>query len=175
MKILIALVFATLFLSCNNSNDKPAITDSSISKVNTSDTLRNISVDTASNVYCYVTGIEKAHDSILLKTDYVDFFNGPNVLEEAKKRHLADTAYDRNGKIQDIFVPDDYFIVNDDKTLRNLYLPVGTPITMDTEIAGTGSKGINTYDYFSKHYKNSLFLITVKKNQVVSIKEVFLP
>ena len=175
MKIIIAILFALCILSCNNSNDRPAKTDSAISKTNGGDTLHNISADTASDIYCYITGIEKIRDSMVLKVDYVDFFHGPNVLEEAKKRHRADTAFDRNGKIKDIFVPNDYFIVNDDKSLRSLYLPPASPITMDSEIAGNKSKDINTYAYFSKHYENSLFLLKVKDNSVQSVKEVFLP
>ena len=175
MKILIVIIFYACFLSCNNSSDKTVLTDSTVSKTNSGDTAQHIVADTVSNVYCYITGIEKMHDSIILKVDYVNFFNGPNVVEEAKKRHRADTAYDKSGKIQDIFVPDDYFIVNDDKALRSLYLQNSVPITMDVEIAGTKTKNINTYEYFSKHYENSLFLITVKKNRVESIKEVFLP
>ena len=175
MKKMSAIIFAITLFSCNSGTDKPAPTDSVTSKTNTGDTIQPIKADTASNIYCYITGIEKTHDSVMLKADYVDFFNGPNVLEEAKKRHRADTAFDRNGKITDIFVPDDYFIVNDDKTVRTLYLPTDAPISMDTEIAGTKSNKINSYGYFSKHYENSLFLIKVKNSRVESIKEVFLP
>ncbi len=174
MKLLMIALFVVALCSCNNSNDKQVATDST-SKTNAADTLKKISADTASNVYCYITGVEKMHDSIVLKADYVDYFTGPNVLEEAKKRHLADTSFDKRGKIQDIFVPDDYFIVNDDKTLRTLYLPAGSPITMDSELAGHPNHPINTYDYFSKHYQNSLFLLKVRKNNVESIKEIFLP
>ena len=174
MRILIVIIFAISLLSCNNSNDKAAKTDSTTSKINV-DTLQNVSADTVLNIYCYITGIDKMHDSVLLRADYVDFFNGPNVLEEAKKRHLADTVFDKNGKVQDIFVPDDYFIVNDDKSIRPLYLPSTAPIMMDSEIAGKKSNSINTFTYFSKHFDNSLFLLKVKKNVVESVKEVFLP
>jgi hypothetical protein len=175
MKVSLLTIFAIALLSCNNSNDKLSAKDSVASKINVIDTLQNNAADTGVNVYCYITGIEKLHDSIMLKADYVDFFQGPNVVDEAKKRHRADTAYDKNGKIQDIFVPDDYFIVNDDKTPLTLYLPANTPIMMDTEIAGTRTGEINTYAYFSKHYENSLFLLRVKQKTVTLVKEVFLP
>ena len=175
MKILIILLFAINLLSCNNSPEKTVATDSAISKTNTADTLQHMIADTASVFYCYIIGIEKIQDSTVLMVDRVDFFSGPNVVEEAKNRHLADTAYDKSGKITDIFVPNDYFIVNDDKTVRNFHLPASSPITMDTEIAGTKSNKINSYDYFSKHYQNSLFLLKVNNKQVESIREVFLP
>ena len=77
--------------------------------------------------------------------------------------------------MQDVFVPDDYFIVNDDKQLRTLYLPGSTSITMDSEIAGEKVKNINNYAYFSQHFKNSLFKLMVKNNMVTVVKEVFLP
>ena len=175
MKILIVIIFAIGLLSCNNSNNKAATTDSTTSKTDSRDILKNVIADTATDIYCNITGIDKKQDSIFIKADYVEYFHGPDVLEEAKKRHRADTAFDRNGKITDIFVPDDYFIVDDDKSLRSLYLPVGTPITMDAEIAGSKSKDINTYAYFSKHYETGLFLLRVKGNTVQSVKEVFLP
>lgn len=174
MKILIVTFFVIGLLSCN-SNDKSTTTDSTTSKTTKPDTSKNMVSDTAMDIYCNITAIEKKQDSIFIKADYVEYFHGPNVLEEAKKRHRADTAFDRNGKITDIFVPDDYFIVDDDLSTRSLFLPSGTPITMDTEIAGTKSDKINTYAYFSKHYETSLFLLRVKGNSVQSIKEVFLP
>lgn len=175
MKILIVSIFIIGLLSCNNSTDKSATADSATSKANMGDTIKTIIPDTAVDIYCNITGIEKKQDSVFIKADYVEYFHGPNVLEEAKKRHRADTAFDRNGKITDIFVPDDYFIVDDDRSLRSLYLAANTPIIMDTEIAGNKSNKINTYAYFSKHYETSLFLLRVKGNSVESIKEVFLP
>lgn len=174
MKILMSTLAAILLLSCNNSKTDSIQTDSLSEKSNRGDSLHITVADSASNEYSYVTDIEKRHDSIFIKADYVQFFNGPNVVEEAKKRHQADTSYDKKGKIEDIFVPDDYFIVNDDKELRSLYLPVNTPITMDSEIAGH-AKNINTYPYFSQHFKNSLFVLTEKNNMISAIKEVFLP
>lgn len=174
MKTIIAVIFAVSLFSCNNSKTEISSKDT-LTKNNTTDTLHTVIADSTSEKYAYITGIEKTHDSIFLKADYVQFFNGPNVLEEAKKRHRADTSFDKDGKVQDVFVPDDYFIVNDDKQLRTLYLPGSTSITMDSEIAGEKTKNINTYVYFSQHFKNSLFKLMVKNNTVTAVKEVFLP
>ncbi len=174
MKTIIAALFALSFFSCNNSKTETSPADT-VTKKGTSDTLHTITADSASEEYAYITGIEKTHDSIFIKADYVQFFNGPDVLKEAQKRHRADTSFDKDGKIQDVFVPDDYFIVNDDKQLRTLYLPGSTGITMDTEIAGEKTKNINTYAYFRQHFKNSLFKLMVKNNVVTAVKEVFLP
>ena len=174
MKTIITAILALSLFSCNNGKIETTSKDS-LTKSNTSDTLHTIIADSAREEYVYITGIEKMHDSIFIKADYVQFFNGPTVLEEAKKRHRADTSFDKNGKVQDVFVPDDYFIVNDDKQLRTLYLPGSTSITMDSEIAGEKVKNINNYAYFSQHFKNSLFKLMVKNNMVTVVKEVFLP
>ena len=174
MKKIILAVFAVSLFSCNNSKTETSLKDT-LTKNSTNDTLHTVVADSAREEYSYITGIEKIHDSIFIKADYVQFFNGPNVLEEAKKRHRADTSFDKEGKVQDVFVPDDYFIVNDDRQLRTLYLPGSTSITMDSEIAGEKTKNINTYVYFSQHFKNSLFKLRVKNNTVTAVKEVFLP
>jgi len=174
MRSLLIAFFACILFSCNSSNSGEKNKTDSLSTVK-SDTSKNVNADTASAIYCYITGIEKMHDSVWLKVDYVDYYHGPNVLEDAKRLGHADTAFDNNKKVKDIFVVNDYFIVNDDQSLRTLYLPANAPITMDTEIAQTQSKEINSYAYFSKHYENSLFLLKLKKNIVESISEVFLP
>lgn len=176
MKLLITALLALSLFSCNNSDTKTTGKDSIPMQTPVADTSKAIaSTDSAREQYCYITGIEKGHDSILIKADYVEFFNGKNVLEEAKKRHRADTAFDKNGKVQDIFVPDDYFIVNDNKQLRTLYLPANTPIKMESEFVTDKKKEINNYEYFSGHYKNSLFMLTVKGNNVTAVREIFLP
>jgi len=174
MRSLLIAFFACAIFSCNSNsaNEKNKTDNLSTGKVDTS---QSIGTDTASTVYCYFTAKIESDHSTHLQADYVDFFNGPNVVEEAKERHLADTAFDKKGKITDIFVPNDYFIVNDDKTLRYLFLPRNTPIKMDPEIAGPNAKDIDNYHYFSLHYKNSLFRITVKNDVIGSISEVFLP
>lgn len=174
MKTIITVILAISLFSCNNSKTETSPKDS-LTKNSNSDTLHTVVADSAREEYSYITGIEKIHDSIFIKADYVQFFNGPNVLEEAKKRHRADTSFDKDGKVQDVFVPDDYFIVNDDRQLRTLYLPGSTSITMDSEIAGEKTKNINTYVYFRQHFKNSLFKLMVKNNIVTAVKEVFLP
>ena len=174
MKTIIVIILAISLFSCNNSKTETTSKDI-LTKSSTNDTLHTVITDSAVEEYSYIAGIKKIHDSIFIKADYVQFFNGPNVLAEAQKRHRADTSFDKDGKVQDIFVPDDYFIVNDDKQLRTLYLPGSTSITMDSEIAGEKTKNINTYTYFSQHFKNSLFKLMVKNNIVAAVKEVFLP
>ena len=173
MKLIMTLLIATILFSCNNSKPGSAKTDSLTVRINTGDTLKNIVADTPAVAYFYIIGIDKIRDSIFLKADQADFHNGPNVVEEAKKMHRADTTY-KNGKIDDIFVPDDYFIVNDEQQITRLYLPKEAPITMDDRISGN-EKEINNYAYFSKHYENSFFKLRIKNNKIVSVEEVFLP
>jgi len=170
MKLLIALLISAVLLSCNNSKKEPVRKDTLALKA---DTLKNIIADTPGVVYCYIMGIDKNPDSIFLKADPADYHYGPNVVEEAKKMHRADTSY-KNGKIEDIFVPDDYFIVNDDKQVTRYYLPKESLITMDSRLSGE-EKNINTFDYFSKHYASSFFKIKVLNNRILSVDEVFLP
>ncbi len=176
MKVLVTTLFTLILLSCNNSNSKTPEKDSTIVPATPVDSLKPATTaDTEKEEYCYITGIEKIKDSIFIKADYVQYFTGPTVLEEAKKRHRADTSFDKNGKVKDIFVPDDYFIVNDDKTIRSLYLPAATPVKMESEFVTDKKLEINNYKYFSEHYQNSLFMLTVKNKQIEAIKEIFLP
>ena len=134
-----------------------------------------VTADTGKEQYCYISRVEKIRDSIFILADYVEFFNGKNVVEEAKKRHRADTVFDKAGKITDIFVPNDYFIVNDDETTVRLYLPAATPVKMEQEFVTDKKAEINNYNYFSGHYKNSLFLLTLKGTSIQAVREVFLP
>lgn len=175
MKALVITLFSLILLSCNNSNPKTPGKDSTVVPFTPVDSLKPAAADTAKEEYCYITGIEKIKDSIFVKADYVQYFTGPTVLAEAKKRHRADTVFDKNRKVKDIFVPDDYFIVNDDKMIRSLYLPATTPIKMESEFVTDKKLEINNYGYFSEHYKNSLFMLTVKNKKIEAIKEIFLP
>ncbi|HMD01130.1 MAG TPA: hypothetical protein VKH37_13300 [Ferruginibacter sp.] len=172
MKYWIVVLSVIFLYSCNSDNNSQKTTgDTTIKKT---DTMQKAAVDTGAIVYCYITKIEKRHDSNFIQADYVEYFTGPNVVEEAKKRHRADTSVGKDGKL-DIFVPDDYFIVNDDKTTKTLLLPANAPIHMDAQIAGPGKRNIDNLDYFAVHYENNLFRLKVKDNVIQSLYEVFLP
>ena len=176
MKLVFMALFAIAFFSCNNSSTTASGKDSTVVTTTSTDPAKpTVTADTAREEYCYITAIEKVKDSIFIKADYVQYFTGKNVVEEAKKRHRADTSFDKSGKIEDIFVPDDYFIVNDDKQLRRLYLPGDAPIKMESEFVTDKTKDINNYKYLAGHFNNSLFMLTVKNNRIEAVKEIFLP
>ena len=165
MKLLMVILLAVVLFSCNNSDTDKVKTDSGVVKTNTVDTTKkNRVADTPAVLYCYVRAIEKKHDSTVLVVDSVFFYHGPNLDSVARKHNATKNIYEN-----------EYILVDKEKQVRRVYLPDGTPIKMDVQIAGEGARDINTYAYFSKHSIDNLFMLRIKDNKVVSIDQVFTP
>jgi hypothetical protein len=96
-------------------------------------------------------------------------------IEAAKKAHQADSFQTPDGETH-IDAPNDYFIVNENKKLRQL--PLAKDCAFDLIINADRTHPItgNSLKSFQKIYGDSPFILTLNdKGVVVKIKEAFLP
>lgn len=110
----------------------------------------------------------KAKKPVAANADYVEMLTGKNALKAAIRNGDADTSFHDNGKIAEIYVPNDYYIVNNNNQLRRLSFSSTTKLALLNR-ENTGNRTID------ERYKDALFEITIKNNEIVTLTEVYLP
>ena len=171
MRSLFFAIVCLAIISCNNKSAGKPANDSTGTRTNKD----SMTLAAADSAFGYIKSIEQFHDSIYINFDKVEYFHGPDVVEQAKKRHMAETAYDKNGKVQDIFVADDYFIMNDDTIPHRMVL--AKDVTFDL-LDGNMEKGhneVNNFQYLQNHFQVFLFRLSIKNNLVSKVEAVYLP
>jgi hypothetical protein len=78
------------------------------------------------------------------------------------------------GKIH-VSVPNDYYIVNDSKQIRRLRLSKKIAFELIINPDRTHPITGNSLESFKKIYKDSRFILTIQNNEVIKIKELFVP
>lgn len=108
--------------------------------------------------------IAKQHSSrtLAIDADYIQMFEGEAALAAAKKNGDVDTTYGENGKILDIYIPNDFYILNENPKIRRLELLPNTKIIFQS---------INE----ETPLDSRLFKLFLKNNKVIKIEEVYLP
>lgn len=129
--------------------------------------------DTTKVEYANVVGIVTSNDTVFIDADYIQYLTGQQAISAAIKNRDADTTRE-NGKIH-VSVPNDYYIVNESKKIRRLRL--SKKIVFDLIVNPDRTHPItgNSLESFKKIYKDSPFILTINNNEVIKIKELFLP
>src|SRR5689334_22890747 len=70
--------------------------------------------------YCYIVNVVSSRDTVFVDADYIQYLKGQKAIDAAKRNGDADTTI-KNGKIK-ISLPNDYYIVNENKKIRRLRL-----------------------------------------------------
>lgn len=128
---------------------------------------------TDTSVYAYITSIKKDTKEVLLFLDYIQFYSNEEAVLKAKERGDADTLY-KNGQMI-IHVPGDYYIVNDHKIIRKLYLSQKVKINLHLNKDRLHPISNNSLNSLIKIHKDSPFKIHIVDNKITGIDEVFLP
>ena len=97
---------------------------------------------------------------------------GDEAVEQASKRHDADTFYNDNGKMEE-YVPNDYYIVNDNKKIRRLKLAKDVIISLVEW--GPEVKVEHSLAGLKKRYEGTPFILWLHKGVVVKIREQYIP
>ena len=125
--------------------------------------------------YCDINEVIKSGDTTFINADYIQFLTGQEAINAAISHHQADTFKTDDGKIQ-IGVPNDYYIVNDNKKIRRLQIDKNCVFHLELNPDRFHEIKDNSLESLTKIYKDSPFILTLNdKNIVVEIKEVFLP
>lgn len=165
-------------LGCNSNNNHQALIDTT-QNVNDSgnlkQTLSNDTTKDTSNEYAFIVGNMQKGDSNFIDADYIQYLTGQSAIDAAVKKHEADTFQTEDGKIH-VDVPDDYFIVNDNKKIRRLFLDKNCSIELVINPDGIPPIINNSLQSLKKVGHESPFLLTLNdKGFVIKIKEIFVP
>ncbi|MGN6543254.1 MAG: hypothetical protein ACTHKY_20770 [Ginsengibacter sp.] len=178
LRTLILTAFISILLSCNSNSSnsttlvKGETTTKSLSATNEIQTDGQTSTQ---EQYADIVRIFQKSDTTFLDADYIQYLTGDAAIEAAKKAHQADTFQTEDGKTH-IDVPNDYFIVNESKNVRQL--PLSKSCSFDLIINPDRTHPIvdNSLKSLRTIYKDSPFILTLdNKGMVVKVKEVFLP
>ena len=102
-------------------------------------------------------------DTIAIDVDYVQMLTGSKARAAAIKNGDADTSFDANGKIIDINVPNDYYILNSNKRLVKIV------------IAPHVSLSLLHQEGDEVPMSDRLFKVYFKNKKIKKIEEVYLP
>jgi hypothetical protein len=177
LRIFISTFFISTLLSCN-SNSTAATAVPSDTANNVFDSVNKVQVDTIQknkDEYANIVRIIQRGDTVFLEVDYIQYLTGDAAIDAAKKAHQADTFQDANGKTQ-IAVPNDFFIVNENKKLRQL--PIAKDCVFDFILNPERTNAIedNSLKSLKKIHTDGPFILTLdNKGFIKKIKEVFLP
>jgi hypothetical protein len=178
LRTLILTAFILTLLSCNsNSSNQTSMVKYDTTTKN-SDAGNKTQSGTQTNTqeqYADIVRINQKDDTTFLDADYIQYLTGEAAIEAAKKAHQADTFKTEDGKTH-IDVPNDYFIVNESKKIRQL--PLAKDCVFDLVINPDRTHPItdNSLKSLQTIYNDSPFILTLNsKGIVIKVQEVFLP
>ena len=125
--------------------------------------------------YTFIVGVIQKADSTFIDADYIQYLTGQAAINAAIKVHQADTFKTEDGKTH-IDVPNDYFIVNNNKKIRRLALDKNCSIDLVLNLDRTPPITENSLRNLKKVDHESPFILTLNdKGIVIKIKEIFVP
>lgn len=123
--------------------------------------------------YAYITNVYTKNDTTFIAADFVQMLTGKQAIKAAQKKGLADTTYNDDGtKITNIYVANDYFIVNQQPIVRTFAVANNAVFTEENL---TNKRAVVSKKIFVKQFKNNLYLLTFKAGIVTNIHKVYLP
>ncbi len=120
--------------------------------------------------YTLILKVYSENGKNYVDADYVQYYIGDKAIEEAKKNGDADVFIANGKKIY--AVPNDYYIVNKNKTIRKIELSDNPFFNL---LISDNLKGSNTFENFKKNYHETLYILRLKNNKIIEVKEVFIP
>lgn len=165
-------------LSCvsNNSTESQQTSSDSNSKYsNNISEIQNDTNSTGKRQYANIMRIYERLDTVFIDVDYIQFLTGDAAINAAKKANEADSFETADGRIE-FAVPNDYFIINESKKIRQLPLAKDCTYELLNNPDRLHPIEDNSLKSIMKIYGDSPFILTLNdKGVVINIKEVFLP
>jgi hypothetical protein len=175
--LILTASISTLF-SCNSNSSGPATLvkgDSTTKRLNTEYKGQTDVQTKTQEQYANIVRVFQKGDTTFLDADYIQYLTGDAAIEAAKKAHQADTFKTKDGKTH-IDVPNDYFIVNESKKIRQLQLAKNCIFNLIINPDRTHPIDDNSLKSLRIIYSDSPFILAFDdKGVVVRIKEVFIP
>ncbi len=119
-----------------------------------------------------ITAVSITGKSVTIDADFVQMLTGKAAIKAAKKEGYAE--YDLNKKGDTTwYVPDDYWISNENTKVRKLTLSANAQIFLIKE--GTSSLAKSNAAKLKKSFKGKMFSLTIINNTVTVITEYYTP
>lgn len=131
---------------------------------------KNDKIQQTTEQYSLILKVYTENGKNYVDADYVQYLIGDKAIEEAKKNGDADAFIVDGKKIY--AVPNDYYIVNKNKTIRKIELSDNPTFNL---LISENLKDSNTLENFKKNYHDSLYILRLKNNKIIEVKEVFIP
>ena len=178
LRTLSTIILTVTILGCNSNNNRQALIDHTQNASDSGNLKKTLSDDTikhTSEKYAFIVGNIQKGDSTYIDADYIQYLTGQSAIDAAVKKHEADTFQTEDGKTH-VDVPNDYFIVNDNKKIRRLFLNKNCSIELVINPEGIPPIIDNSLQSLKKVDRESPFLLTLNdKGIVTKIKEIFVP
>lgn len=174
-------LLAVLLFSCNGNDQQKQTNDTS------ADTVASVAVTPEvehgaiqpqqrpeDGQYCYINKVYKTGDSICIDADFITFLMGREALAEARKKGDAE-PFVKNGDTT-WSVPNDYYIVNENKKIRTLKLSKDFRLIVAGKSDAVTDE-ISRFNYLRQHAEEGVFILTIGAGTslVTVIKEQYLP
>ncbi len=119
-----------------------------------------------------ITAVNIPGKNITIDADFVQMLTGKAAVKAAKK--TGEAEYDLNKKGDTTwYVPNDYFVLNENTKVRKLTLSANAQIFLVKE--GTSSLAKSNAAKLKKSFEGKLFKLTIIKNTVTVITEIYTP
>lgn len=119
-----------------------------------------------------INSVSTVGNDFVIAADYVQMLTGKAALKAAKK--AGDAEYDLTAKGDTTwYVPNDYYVVNDNSKIRNLAVAPTAVIMLVKE--GTSRLSKSTVGALKKSYRDKLYRLTIVNDKVVKIEEIYVP
>jgi len=119
-----------------------------------------------------ITAVSIKGKSVTIDADFVQMLTGKAAIKAAKK--AGEAEYDLNKKGDTTwYVPNDYFVLNENTKVRQLTLSANAQIFLVKE--GTSSLAKSNAAKLKKSFEGKLFKLTIINNTVTVITEIYTP
>ena len=177
MKNCLYLIFTTLFVACQSpKNSEKSQIDSTkivVSEVVKTSALYSSKVE---KQFGFLKKVYQKDEKWLIDIDYIQFLSGDEAIKAARKHGEAEMDIDAK-KDTTYWVPNDYYIVNDNKKIRTFEFASSAKIgTLD--VSNTGMEEHSGLEYLVKVFKkktNLPFLLKIDEGKIIELKEQFIP
>lgn len=123
--------------------------------------------------YSLILKVYEENKKSYIDADYIQYFKGDRAIEEAKIRGDADVVIINGQKKYSI--PNDFYIVNDNKKIRKLELSENVKINLVNTVGLKNSDTKSILDYLKNNYDDKIFLLVLSDEKITEIKEIFTP
>ncbi len=127
---------------------------------------------TAGKQIAFINAVSITGKNVTIDADFVQMLAGKEAIKAAKK--AGEAEYDLNKKGDTTwYVPNDYFVLNENKKVRQLTLSATAQIFLVKE--GTSSLAKSNAAKLKRSFEGKLFTLALINNTVTVITEVYTP